>query len=54
MSRRIIWARHVALEQEESSTQRVLVEKLEGKGTLRRHRHIVDDNIKVNLKEMER
>jgi len=44
-SRRILWARHVALAQEE---------KLEGKGTLRRHRHMLEDNIKVNLKEMER
>jgi hypothetical protein len=44
MSRRIIWARHVALKQEE---------KLEGKGMLRRHRHMLEYNIKVNLKEME-
>jgi hypothetical protein len=54
MSKRIIWARHVAFQQEESSTQRIFVEKLEGKGALRRYRHILEDNIKVNLKEMER
>jgi hypothetical protein len=57
MSRRIIWVRHAALIEEEinkSSTQKVLVEKLEGKGELRRHSRILDDNIKVNLKEMER
>jgi hypothetical protein len=42
MPRRIIWARHVAQE------------NLEGKGTLRRNRHMLEDNIKVNLKEMER
>jgi len=44
MSRTIIWARHVALKQEE---------KLEGKGMLRRHRHMLEYNIKVNLKGME-
>jgi hypothetical protein len=31
-----------------------MVKKLEGKGKLRRHRDVLEDNIKVNLKEMER
>jgi hypothetical protein len=54
MSRRIICTRRVAFKQEESSSQKVLVEKLKGNETLKRHRNILENNIKVNLKEMKR
>jgi hypothetical protein len=54
MSRRIIWARHVAHKQEEKNIWRILVKKSEGNGALRIHRHKLEDNIKVDLKEVER
>jgi len=51
-SRRMTWARHVALTGERRDIYRVLVGKLEGKGPLGRSRHRWEDNIKLDLQEV--
>jgi hypothetical protein len=51
-SRRMRWARHVALMGEERSVRRVLVGKPEGKRPLGRSRRRWEDNIKMDLLEI--
>jgi hypothetical protein len=53
-SRRMRWAGHVACTGEIRSACRVLVRKPEGKRTLGRSRRRWEDNIKMDIKEMER
>ena len=53
-SRRMKWIGHVARMGEERSVHRVLVGKPEGKRPLGRPRHRWEDNIKMNLREVER
>jgi len=47
-SRRMRWAGHVARMMEEKGVHRVLVGKPEGKRPLRRPRHRLEDNIKMD------
>ena len=51
-SRRMRWARHVALMGERRGTYRVLVGKSEGKRPLGRLRRRFEDNIEVDLQEV--
>jgi hypothetical protein len=51
-SRRMRWAGHVALMEEERGVYRVLVGKLEGKRPLGRPRRRWEDNIKMDLTEI--
>jgi hypothetical protein len=50
-SRRVRWAGHVA-RMEEGRGDRVLVGRPEGKRLLGRHRHMWDDNIKMDLRKI--
>jgi len=51
-SRRMRWAWHVARMREGRGVHRILVGKPEGKRPLGRPRHIWEDNIKMNLREV--
>ena len=53
-SRRMRWAGHVAYLGDRRGTSRVLVGRPDGKRPLRRCRHMWEDNIKMDLKEVER
>jgi hypothetical protein len=52
MSRRMIWAGHIAQMEEKRSAYRLLVRKPEGKRPLGRPRRKWVDNIKVDLGEV--
>jgi hypothetical protein len=49
---RMWWAWHVACMGKKRNAYMVLVEKLEGKRPLGRHRRMWEDNIKINLREI--
>jgi hypothetical protein len=51
-SRRMRWAGHVAHVGEGRNVHRVLVGKTEGKRPLERPRHMWEDRIKMNLREI--
>jgi hypothetical protein len=51
-SRRMRWARHVAVMGEKRNEYRILVGKPEGKRPLRRPRRRWVDNIKIDLREI--
>jgi len=51
-SRRKRWVGHVARMGEERGVHRVLVGKAEGKRPLRRPRHRLEDNIKMDIREV--
>jgi hypothetical protein len=52
-SRRMRWAKHIAQMGEKRNAYRILVDKPEGKGALRRPRHRRMDNVKMDLREIE-
>ena len=52
-SRTLRWAQHVAYMGERRGVYRVLVGKPEGKRQLGRHRHRLENSIKINLQEIE-
>jgi len=52
-SRTLRWAQHVAYMGERRGVYRVLVGRPEGKRQLVRHRHRLENSIKMNLQEIE-
>ena len=52
-SRRIKWAGHVARMGDKRGVYRVVVRRPEGKKPLRRHRHTLKDNIKMDLYNLD-
>jgi hypothetical protein len=51
-SRRIRWARHVALMRQKTNAYRILVRKPERKRSLGRPRRRWEDNMKMDLREV--
>jgi hypothetical protein len=51
-SRRMRWVEHVACMEEIRNVYKILVRKPEGKRPLKRPRHIWEDNIRMDLREL--